>query len=70
MARAHRALLYASLAIGLYFLIFFQFIALPWLHAKTVEQLLAVVRVLYCPRYKQSRLYRFPCTLQHCNRIQ
>jgi len=45
MARAHRALLYASLAVGLYFLIFFQFVALPWVHTKIVEQLLPVVRV-------------------------
>lgn len=65
MARAHRALLYASLAIGLYFLIFFQFIALPWLHVKTVEQLLAVVRVSHCPCCKQSHL----CRQWNCNAL-
>ena len=65
MARAHRALLYASLAIGLYLLVFFQFIALPWLHVKTVEQLLAVVRVSRCPRCKQSHL----CRPWNCNAL-
>lgn len=49
MARAHRVILYASVAIGLYLLVLFQLIQVPLVDPKIVEQLLPVVRIFFPP---------------------